>query len=109
MIIDNVIIGSLVDGLTPLDLGIQDDEITVHMTLKDAKNLDLFLPRILVSVGLFKTTSEIKRIDKVRVNSKKIKDVDSLKLWRTLDHSEVTEFKVGKKTFWLLVGDLQTD
>lgn len=104
--IDNIIIGELVDGLTSKDLGIGDEETTIRIDLAQANDMQLFLPRILVHVGLFKTTSEIKRINKDRMNSKKIKDSNSRNLWRTLDQPEMTLFKIGKKVFWLIVGDI---
>ena len=106
--IDNIIVGELVDGLTSKDLGIGDEETTIRIGLAEANDMQLFLPRILVSVGLFKTTSEIKRINKDRANSKKIKDSNSRNLWRTLDQPEMTLFKIGKKVFWLIVGDIST-
>ncbi len=104
--IDNIIVGELVEGLTPNDLGIGDEETTIRIDLAQANDMQLFLPRILVHVGLFKTTSEIKRINKDRVNSKKIPDSNSRDLWRTLDKPEMTSFKIGKKIFWLIVGDI---
>lgn len=103
--IDNIIVGELVEGLIPKDLGIGDEETTIRIDLVQANDMQLFLPRILVHVGLFKTTSEIKRINKDRLNSKKIKDSNSRELWRTLDQPEMTHFKIGKRNFWLIVGE----
>ena len=104
--LDNLIIGDLIEGLSPKDLGITSIEETVFMTLDEARSLDLFLPRILVHVGLFKNTSEIKRIHAVRIDSKKIVCADSRNLWRTLDMPELTYFKIGHTVFWLAVGDV---
>lgn len=104
--IDNLIIGELVDGLTPEDLGIGEEETTHNVSTSDASEMDMFLPRLLVHAGLFKNTSEVKRIHKVRMESKKITDPDSKNLWRTLSRPEMTHIKVGKKTFWLIVGDI---
>lgn len=106
--LDNIIVGELVEGLTPHDLGIGKEETTLRVNSFQANDMQMFLPRILVHVGLFKTTSEIKRINKDRVNSKKIKDSNSRNLWRTLDKPEMTQFKIGKKVFWLIVGDIST-
>jgi len=104
--IDNIIIGELVEGLTPHDLGIGKEETTITIGVREATEMELFLPRLLVHVGLFKTTSEVKRIDKDRKNSTKIKDENSRNLWRSLDKPEFTQFKIGKKVFWLAVGDI---
>ena len=104
--IDNLIIGELVEGLTPLDLGIGKEETTVTVSKEKAIELELFLPRLFVHAGLFKNTSEVKRIHNDRIKSTKIKDPDSRNLWRTLDKPEFTQFKIGKKVFWLAVGDI---
>lgn len=109
MMIDNLIIGNLVEGLTPHDLGIGKEETTVTIGVREATEMELFLPRLLVHAGLFKTTSEIKRIHKDRIKSTKIKDSDSRNLWRTIDMPEMTQFKIGKKVFWLIVGDLKAE
>jgi len=103
--IDNLIIGNLVEGLSPLDLGIGKEETTITIGVREATEMELFLPRLLVHAGLFKTTSEVKRIHNDRIKSTKIKDKDSRDLWRTLDKPEFTQFKIGKKVFWLAVGD----
>lgn len=105
MSIDNIIIGEPVDGLTLDDLGIGKEETTVMIPWDDAMTMEMFLPRILVAAGLFNTTSEIKRIAKDRDKSTKIKDPDSRHLWRTLSRPEMTPFKIGKKVFWLIVGE----
>ena len=104
--IDNLIIGELVEGLTPLDLGIGAEETTVTIGVREATEMELFLPRLLVHAGLFKNTSEVKRIHNDRIKSKKIKDPDSRNLWRNIDRPEFTQFKIGKKVFWLAVGDI---
>lgn len=105
-ILDNLIIGEPVDDLTLDDLGIGAEETTVTIPMDDAVTMDLFLPRLLVAAGLFKNTSEVKRIAKDRDNSKKIKDPASRHLWRTLDRPEMTDFKIGKKVFTLVVGEI---
>jgi hypothetical protein len=100
-VIDNIIVGKLVEGLTYDQLGILPTEETIQVS-----TVCLFLPRILVQVGLFNSTNEIKKINKQRLLSTKIKDVKSKDLWRTIVESEMTQFKVGKKFFWLFVGPL---
>lgn len=104
--IDNLVIGEPVKGLTLNDLGIGTEEITITIPMVDAIEMELFLPRLLVAAGIFKTTSEVKRINKDRINSKKIKDENSKNLWRTLDQPEFTYMKIGKKIFWLVVGEI---
>lgn len=104
--LDNILLGNLIEGLTPIDLGVTPDEQTITFTKTETAQLNNFLPRILVKAGLFKSTSEIKRIHKVRQNSTKIKDIDERILWRTLDKPELTYFKIGKKVFWLIVGTI---
>ena len=104
--IDNLVIGEPVEGLTLGDLGIGKEETTQTIDVQTARDMELFLPRLLVQAGVFNTTSEIKRIAKDRDKSTKIKDPDSRHLWRTLARPEMTHFKIGKKIFWLIVGDL---
>jgi len=104
-LIDNLIIGTPIEGLTLANLGIGKEETTVTIDLEQARELQLFLPRLLVEAGLFKNTSEVKRISKDREKSTKIKDPDSRNLWRTLERPEMTHFKIGKRNFWLVVGD----
>jgi len=106
-ILDNLIIGEPVEGLTLDDLGIGAEETTVTIGVREATEMELFLPRLLVAAGLFKNTSEVKRVAKDRDKSTKIKDPDSKHLWRTLSRPEMTNFKIGKKNFWLIVGDLK--
>jgi len=104
--IDNLIIGEPVEGLTLHDLGIGKEETTITIGVDEAAEMELFLPRLLVHAGVFNTTSEVKRLDKDRRNSTKIRDPLSRNLWRTLDKPEMTHFKIGKKVFWLVVGDI---
>lgn len=104
--IDNIVIGELVDGLTLADLGILDHEVNVHISMDEAEESKMFLPSMFVKAGLFKSTSEIKKIAKQRDTSKKIKDDDSRLLWRTLTKPELTQFKIGKKAFWVVVGTI---
>lgn len=104
--IDNIIIGELIDGLTLSDLGILDHEINFHIEMDEAQESKMFLPSMLVKAGLFKSTSEIKKNARQRDTSTKIKDVDSKHLWRTLTKPELTQFKIGKKAFWVVVGTI---
>ena len=106
MNIDNIIIGTPIVSLEDLD--ILPEENTITFSFDEIKNDDgdVFLPAVLVKAGLFNSTSEIRRINKDRVKSKKIKDPDSRNLWRNIDRPEFTQFKIGKKVFWLAVGDI---
>lgn len=103
--IDNIVIGKPIENLTLEDLGIGAEETTISISIEKAKEMDMFLPRILVHVGLFKNTSEVKRIHKDRIKSQKIKDENSRNLWRKLSNPEMTHFKIGKRNFWLIVGE----
>lgn len=104
--IDNIVIGNLIEGVTLEMLGVTPSETTVHMTEQQAADLNFFLPKILVDVGLFDSTSKVKQTHQVRIKSDKIKCPDEKNLWRNLDRPEMTRFKVGKKLFWLIVGDI---
>jgi hypothetical protein len=102
--IDNIVIGELVEGLTLEMLGVLDEEVTVHMTKERAEELNFFLPKILVDLGIFQNTSEIKRIQKQRDTMGHLCD-DERVIWRHIANPELTKFKVGKKLFWIIVGD----
>ena len=101
--IDNIVIGELVEGVTLEMLGVCDDEVTIHITEDDAREANFFLPRLLVTAGVFPNTSEVRRIQKDRDNMKLCDD--ERVLWRNLTNPELTKFKVGKKLFWLIAGD----
>lgn len=105
--IDNIIVGNLVEGVTPEMLGILDEEVTLHITEDDARDMNFFLPKILVSAGVFQNTSEIKRIQKDRDAMGQLCD-DERVLWRNLTNPEFTRFKVGKKLFWLAAGEFSS-
>ena len=101
--IDNIVIGEPLVSLE--SLGVLPDENTVHLPFHDIENEgEVFLPGVLAHVGLFKSTSQIRQINKQRMKSDKIKDPLSQNLWRTITKPEMTHFKVGKKVFWLIVG-----
>ncbi len=102
--IDNIVIGDLVEGVTLEMLGVCDDEVTIHITEDDAREANFFLPRLLVTAGVFPTTSEIRRLQKDRDKMGRLCD-DERVLWRNLRNPELTKFKVGKKLFWLIAGD----
>lgn len=102
--IDNIVIGNLVEGVTLEMLGVLDDEVTLHISEDDAREANFFLPRLLVTAGVFPNTSEIKRIQKQRDTMGQLCD-DERVLWRNLANPELTKFKVGKKLFWLIAGD----
>jgi len=94
--IDNIIVGK---PLVPLEeLGVLPSEQT--LIIEDEK----FLPRLLVKVGIAKSTSQVKQINQQRMKSNKIKDPLEKNLWRELNDPEFTSFKIGKHVFWLIVG-----
>lgn len=103
--IDNVVIGT---PLVSLDLlGISKRENTVHVDLEEVRRDDgsVFLPTVLTKAGLFKSNGEIRQINTQRQKSKKFQSDPDQELWRTLERPEFTEFKVGKRIFWLVVGE----
>lgn len=102
--IDNIVIGNLVEGVTLEMLGVRPDEVTIHISEANAKEANFFLPRLLVTAGVFQGTTEVKRIQKVRDGQANLFP-DERALWRNLTNPELTEFKVGKKLFWLIAGD----
>jgi hypothetical protein len=101
--IDNIVIGRLVEGVTLHMLGVCDDEVTVFISEDDARAANFFLPRLLVTAGVFPNTSEVKRVQKDRDAMGHLCD-DERVLWRNLANPELTMFKVGKKVFWLIAG-----
>ena len=101
--IDNIIIGNLVEGVTLEMLGVLPDEVTIHISEDDAREMDFFIPKLLVHAGVFPSTSEVRRIQKVRDNMTHL-PTDERIIWRTAKDPELTKFKVGKKLFWLIVG-----
>ena len=108
MIIDNIIVGTLVDGLTERDLGVLDHEHTVRFTVEEATNPAgaIFLPQILKAAGLFKSTTEIHNINRQRQKSEKFANDPDQDLWRNIFAPEMTQFKIGRKAFWFIVGDI---
>jgi hypothetical protein len=101
--IDNIVIGDLVEGVTLEMLGVCDDEVTVHITEDDARNMNFFLPKLLATAGVFQNTTEVKRIQSARDTMGHLCDDERI-LWRNVTHPELTKFKVGKKLFWVIVG-----
>ena len=94
--IDNIIVGNPV--VSNELLGIIPTEVN-HISN------ERFLPRLLVDAGICKSTSQVKQINKIRLQSTKITDPQEKNLWRTLDQLEFTRFKIGKHIFWLVVGE----
>jgi hypothetical protein len=103
--IDNIVIGNLVEGVTLEMLGVLDEEVTVHISEDDAREANFFLPRLLVDAGVFPNTSEIKRIQKQRDTMGHLCD-DERVVWRNLTNPELTKFKIGKKLFWIIMGQV---
>ncbi len=79
--------------LVPLEaLGVLSDEVTVFEN-------ELFLPRVLVAYGIYKTTSDVKR------NIKAFEKRNGFSPWMTLERPMFEYIKVGRKHFWLIVGE----
>lgn len=103
--LDNIIVGN---PLVPVEsLGVLKTDNTISFSFDELCNDDgnVFLPSVLVRSGMFKTTSEIRRINEQRMKSPKFNKNPDMNLWRSLDRPEMTLFKIGKNVFWLIVGD----
>ena len=102
---DNIVIG---EPLVSLDLlGVSKREDTVRFTFDEVTNEqgNVFLPHLLVQLGVFKSNRECRDINKQRQKSSKFnKDPDQV-LWRNIERPEFTNFKIGKKVFWLIIGE----
>lgn len=100
----NIVIGT---PLVHLDaLGVTEDEQTITLSFEDLLNDEdqVFLPTVLKQAGIFKSTSDIRQVNKQRQNSSKITDHLEKNLWRNVEEPEFTQFKVGKQIFCLIVG-----
>ena len=105
-ILDNIVVGEPLVSLGAL--GVTEDETTIHIVPEKVKNEDreIFLPLVLKTIGLFKSTGEIKKINDQRLKNDKFKSDPDQNLWRTLKRPEFTQFKIGKRIFWLVVGEM---
>lgn len=105
MIADNIIIGKEIVSLE--DLGIRETEICMRFTFKELTNDkgNVWLPHLLVKLGVFKSTNECNQINKQRQASSKFNKDPSQDLWRNIENPEFTHFKIGKKVFCLIVGE----
>jgi len=102
---NNIIIG---EPLVSLDaLGIEENETVVRFTFDDLRNEqgNVFLPQVLKEVGVFQSTGQARTINEQRMKSSKFKDDPDQNIWRNIDRPEFTNFKIGKKVFWLIVGE----
>lgn len=120
-IIDNIVIGEPL--VTPFELGVTGEEATIYFddlatgtiasdivkSIDDIKNDkgEIFLPTVLKHLGMFKSNGEIRKINQQRQKSKKFNKDPDQDLWRTLNRPEFTEFKIGKRHFWLIVGEFK--
>lgn len=103
---DNIVIG---EPLVSLDkLGVSKREETVHFTFEDVTNDqgNVFLPHILVQLGIFQSARECRQINEQRQKSSKFNNDPDQNLWRNVERPEFTNFKIGKKVFWLIVGEV---
>ncbi len=103
-IIDNIIIGVPIADLDAM--GILPDDNTVRLSFDEVTNDkgNVFLPAVLKTVGVFDSTSQAKQVNEQRKKSDKITDPLSKNIWRNIEGPEFTYFKIGKRVFWLLVG-----
>lgn len=102
---DNVVVG---EPLVSLDkLGVSKREETVHFTFEEVTNDqgNVFLPHLLIKIGVFKSANECKQINTQRQKSSKFNKDPDQDLWRNIERPEFTQFKIGKKVFYLIVGE----
>ena len=88
-------------------LGIEESETVVRFSFKEATNDqgNIFLPHLLIKIGVFESSNECRRINTQRQKSSKFNTDPNQNLWRNLEQPEFTEFKIGRKGFCLVVGE----
>jgi len=102
---DNIVIGKPLVSLEAL--GILDTEATEHFSFDELRNDqgNVFLPQLLVKLGVFKSNRECRDINIQQQKSSKFNNDPDQILMRNIDSPEFTNFKIGKKVFWLVVGE----
>lgn len=102
---ENVIVGTPLVSLELL--GVDKDETSAQFTFEQLRNGqgNVFLPHLLKEIGVFDSTTECRRINDQRQKSSKFKNDPDQNLWRNIEKPEFTHFKIGKKSFWLIVGE----
>ena len=103
---DNIVIGT---PLVPLEaLGVEESESILELSIEEATNEqgNIFLPHILIKAGVFDSTSNCRNINKQRQKSSKFNKDPDQDLWRNITRPEFTRFKIGKRVFWLIVGEI---
>ncbi len=102
---NNVVIGEPLVSLEAL--GVEETETIVRFSFDEVTNDqgNVFLPHLLKTLGVFDSTNECRRINEQRQKSSKFNKDPNLNLWRNIDRPEFTNFKIGKKVFWLIVGE----
>ncbi|KKL70028.1 hypothetical protein LCGC14_2109010 [marine sediment metagenome] len=102
---NNVVIGEPLVSLEAL--GVEESETIVRFSFDEVTNDqgNVFLPHLLKTLGVFNSTNECRRINEQRQKSSKFNKDPNLNLWRNIDRPEFTNFKIGKKVFWLIVGE----
>jgi len=101
---NNVVIGEPLVSLEAL--GVEESETIVRFSFDEVTNDqgNVFLPHLLKSLGVFSSTNECRKINEQRQKSSKFNKDPNQILWRNIDRPEFTNFKIGKKVFWLIVG-----
>jgi len=102
---NNVVIGEPLVSLEAL--GVEESETIVRFSFDEVTNDqgNVFLPHLLKTLGVFNSTNECRRINEQRQKSSRFNKDPNLNLWRNIDRPEFTNFKIGKKVFWLIVGE----
>ena len=102
---NNVVIGEPLVSLEAL--GVEETETIVRFSFDEVTNDqgNVFLPHLLKTLGVFNSTNECRRINEQRQKSSKFNKDPNQILWRSIDRPEFTNFKIGKKVFWLIIGE----
>lgn len=103
--IENIVVGTPLVSLELL--GVSKKEETVFLSIEEASNDkgEIFLPSILKELGFFKSTGQVRQINKQRQQNEKFKKDADQNLWRNVIRPEFTEFKIGKRVFWFIMGE----
>lgn len=84
MHIENIVIGKPICSFEQLFPKDKEKEMTIFTE-------ERFLPKILVDLGVFKSNSDVRR--------------NRPELFVQLDKPDFIELKIGKKFFWIVVGE----
>ncbi len=94
MIVDNIIVGNEIASLK--ELGVLESETLERFSFDEVTNDqgNVFLPALLVKIGVFKSNSECRNINAQRQKSSKFNKDPDQDLWRNIERPEFTNFKI---------------